>query len=176
MIVLTSVTDNNAVLREAFGCFPSGVAAVCALDGSEPVGIAASSFTSVSMTPALVSVCVQNSSTTWPRLRALPRLGISVLAQGQDEACLSLSSKVGDRFGALSWSANDTGAVLIQEAVAWLDSSIYAEFAAGDHRIVVLEIHALATEPDRPPLVFHGSKFRQLEAVATPSLPLIQSV
>ena len=54
-------------LRRAFGCFPSGVTAVCAIIDGEPVGMAASSFTSVSIDPPLASICVQKSSTTWPR-------------------------------------------------------------------------------------------------------------
>src|SRR5258706_352547 len=54
-----------AELRRAFGCFPSGVVGLCALVNAVPVGMAASSFTSVSLDPALVSVCVASSSTTW---------------------------------------------------------------------------------------------------------------
>lgn len=53
-------------LRRAFGCFPSGVTAICAEIDGEPVGVAASSFTSVSISPPLVSVCMQHTSTTRP--------------------------------------------------------------------------------------------------------------
>jgi hypothetical protein len=53
-------------LRRVFSAFPSGVTAVSALIDGRPVGIAASSFTSVSLDPPLVSVCIAHSSTTWP--------------------------------------------------------------------------------------------------------------
>ena len=89
-------------LRRAFGCFPSGVTAVCAIIDGEPVGMAASSFTSVSIDPPLASICVQNSSTTWPRLRNQPRLGLSVLAEDHTDAAISLSRKVGGRFAGVS--------------------------------------------------------------------------
>ncbi|MFF2850299.1 flavin reductase family protein [Streptomyces sp. NPDC058001] len=165
MVDLEPVTADAGRLRQVYGCFPSGVTAVCALEGDEPVGIAASSFTSVSMEPGLVSVCVQNSSTTWPRLRGRRRLGISVLAEEQDRACRQLALKTGDRFAGVDWSASGDGAVFVHGAVAWLDCSIHSEVAAGDHAIVLLAVHALRAEPERAPLVFHASRFRQLAAV-----------
>lgn len=164
MVELEPTSGDVAQLRRAYGCFPSGVTAVCALDGEVPVGIAASSFTSVSVNPGLVSVCVQNSSATWPRLRTMRRLGVSVLAEDQNEACRSLSSKTGDRFAEVEWSASADGAVFVRGAVAWLDCSIHRIVPAGDHVIVLLALHALSADPERAPLVFHGSRFRQLVA------------
>jgi flavin reductase (DIM6/NTAB) family NADH-FMN oxidoreductase RutF len=165
MVQLEPITGDPAQLRRAYGCFPSGVTAICALDGDEPVGIAASSFTSVSIDPGLVSVCVQNSSTTWPRLCRMRRLGVSVLAEEQNQACRTLALKKGDRFAGVEWSAGDDGAVFVHGAVAWLNCSVREEIRAGDHAIVLLAVHALRAEPERAPLVFHGSRFRQLVAV-----------
>ncbi len=152
-------------LRRVFGCFPSGVIAVCAMVDGEPVGMAASSFTSVSVTPALVSLCVQHTSTTWPRLRRRPRLGVSVLADSHGDACLDLSRKAGNRFAGVSWTALPGGAVLVDGASAWMDCRLHAEVSAGDHTIVLLEICRLGGDPDTPPLVFHGSRFRRLAGV-----------
>ncbi|MDT4924010.1 MAG: hypothetical protein QOG01_1723, partial [Pseudonocardiales bacterium] len=73
-------------LREAFGHFPSGVIAIAAEVGGIRVGLAASTFVPVSLDPPLVSFCVQNCSETWPKLRDLPYLGISVLGEAHDEA------------------------------------------------------------------------------------------
>lgn len=164
MVELEPLAGDPLTLRRVYGCFPSGVTAVCALDGAEPVGIAASSFTSVSMDPALVSVCVQNTSTTWPRLRRMRHLGVSVLAEDHGDACLKLSLKTGNRFADVGWADTGSGAVLIHGAVAWLDCTIHREVPAGDHAIVLLAVHAVATEPERAPLIFHGSRFRQLAA------------
>jgi flavin reductase (DIM6/NTAB) family NADH-FMN oxidoreductase RutF len=138
------------------------VAAVCAIVDGVPVGMAASSFTSVSVDPPLASVCVQNCSTTWPRLRERPRLGLSVLAEDHDEVCISLSRKHGDRFTGVKWEQLPGGAVLVHGASAWLDCRLRSEVPAGDHTIVVLEICALGADSATPPLVFHGSRFRRL--------------
>jgi flavin reductase (DIM6/NTAB) family NADH-FMN oxidoreductase RutF len=160
VIELAPVTS-EAQLRQAFGCFPSGVTAVCAIDGEVPVGMAASSFTSVSVSPPLVSVCIQRTSETWPKLRDHARLGLSVLAEGQDEACVRLSTKKGDRFAGVSWVTGPDDSVFIQGASAWLECSLHDELPAGDHVIALLRIHRLRTA-DAPPLVFHGSRFRRL--------------
>jgi flavin reductase (DIM6/NTAB) family NADH-FMN oxidoreductase RutF len=162
MSPLVATPTDPVVLRQAFGCFPSGVTALCSLDSGTPVGMAASTFTPVSLEPPLVSVCVQDTSSTWPKLRKQSRLGLSVLAEGQGLVCRSLAGKDGDRFADVDWEADEGGSVYIHGANLWLDCSPYAEFPGGDHTIVLLEIHGLKAEPDREPLVFHGSRFRRL--------------
>jgi len=75
------------MLRRAFGTLPTGVTALAAVVDAKPVGIAVSSFTSVSLEPALALVCVSHASTTWPVLSRAPRLGVSVLSADQQRAC-----------------------------------------------------------------------------------------
>lgn len=162
MSPLDAAPTDPSLLRRAFGCFPSGVTAVCALDSGTPVGMAASTFTPVSLVPPLVSICVQDTSRTWPKLRERRRLGLSLLAEGQDAICRSLAGKEGDRFADVDWEAGEDDSVYIHGAGLWLDCSTHAEFPGGDHTIVLLEIHGLKAEPDREPLVFHGSRFRRL--------------
>ncbi|MGB8389962.1 flavin reductase family protein [Mycobacterium sp.] len=164
MISLDSAVLDSGRLRKAFACFPTGVAAVCSLVDGEPVGMAVSSFAPVSLSPPLVSVCVQKTSETWPKLRCGPRLGLSVLAGHQEAACCALSSKTGDRFAESTWETNEYGAVFVLDAVGWFDCTVYTEIEAGDHIIVLVEIHRLWTDYDSDPLVFHGSRYRRLAA------------
>lgn len=154
------------LLREVFGTFPTGVTAIAALVDGVPVGIAANSFTSVSLDPPLVSVSIAHSSTTWPLLRNRARLGVSVLGAHQELACRRLSSRDADRFALLPWRATPDGAVLIEGASAWLDCSIEQQIRAGDHDIVLLRVHELDADHSVPPLVFHASRFRRLEPSA----------
>ena len=162
--MITAVDDqfDGALLRQAFGCFPSGVTAFCGLLDGVAEGMAASSFTSVSLDPPLVSVCVANTSTTWPKLATLERLGLSVLADDHAPIAKSLSAKTGDRFAGVDWMATDSGAVFVHGAPLWLECSPFKRVEAGDHEIVVLRIMALAMYPDVDPMVFHRSDFREL--------------
>lgn len=157
-----SLELSEAVLRNAYGHFPSGVTALCGTVDGKPVGIAASSFTSVSITPALVSVCVANTSTTWPTLRTATRLGVSVLADHHGETARALAAKAGDRFADVDWIADAEGGVFIGGSSLWLDCGIAQEVPAGDHRIILLRIHRVMTRPEVSPMVFHASKFRSL--------------
>jgi flavin reductase (DIM6/NTAB) family NADH-FMN oxidoreductase RutF len=163
-------------LRDAYGHFPTGVTALCALCEKDLVGMAASSFMPVSLDPPLVSVCVNNTSRTWPTLSCLSRLGVSVLAESQDGACRQLAATTGDRFAGLEWEATREGAVFIRGAPVWFDCSIHDRFPAGDHVIVLLRIEGLRIYPGIRPLVFHASEFRHLDVVPSrPNTTMIQT-
>ena len=151
-----------AELRRVFGTFPTGVVAMAALIDGVPTGLAASSFVSVSLDPPLVSVCVAHTSTTWPVLRTVGRLGISVLGAHQEQAGRQLAARGTDRFAGLGWRATPAGAVLLSGASAWLDCGLEQQVRAGDHEILLLRVHDLEADPAVPPLVFHGSAFRRL--------------
>nr|BFE57597.1 flavin reductase family protein [Dactylosporangium thailandense] len=154
---------DSAELRRVFGAFPSGVTAVAALVDGVPVGLAASSFTPVSLDPPLVSVCIGRASSTWPRLRRSARLGVSVLSAHQAHLGRQLSGR-GDRFAGVTWRATRGGEILLDGACAWLECSVEREIPAGDHDIALLRVHALDADRDTPPLVFHRSAFARLHA------------
>ena len=165
----TGAIFDSRTLRNAFGCFPSGVTAICAMIDGEPEGMAASSFVSVSLDPPLVLVCIQNSSSTWRKLKSAPRIGVSVLGEEHDRACSRLAAKSGDRFENLDWFATERGAVLLEGAAVSLDCSVVEEIVAGDHQLVLLRIEELKFQATVNPLVFHGSRFRKLAIeAATP--------
>lgn len=151
-------------LREAFGHFPSGVVAIAAEVDGVREGLAASTFVPVSLNPPLVSFCVQNTSTTWPKLKGVPRLGISVLGEAHDEAVRTLAAKTGDRFAGLETESSEVGAVFIKGTSVWLESAIEQLIPAGDHTIVVLLVNDVRVNPEVAPIVFHRSGFRRLGA------------
>jgi flavin reductase (DIM6/NTAB) family NADH-FMN oxidoreductase RutF len=150
-------------LREAFGHFPSGVIAIAAVVNGVREGLAASTFVPVSLDPPLVSFCVQNTSTTWPKLKNVRALGISVLGESHDDAVRTLAAKTGDRFAGLETVSNSRGAVFIQGTGVWLESAIEQLIPAGDHTIVVLRVSDVQVDPDIAPIVFHRSVFRRLD-------------
>ena len=162
MRAMNSAHLEPAALREAFSHFPSGVVAIAAEVDGAPLGMAASTFVPVSLNPPLVSFCVQNTSETWPRLAALPVLGISVLGEGHDEPVRTLAAKTGDRFAGLQTTSSDRGAVFVHSTCMWLESEIEQQIAAGDHTIVVLRIRDITVHGEVTPMVFHRSRFRRL--------------
>lgn len=154
--------DNALALREVFGAFPTGVIAVAAEVDGTPTGIAANSFTSVSLSPPMVSLCVAHTSTTWPRLRTAPRLGVSVLGAHHEPAARQLAGPSAGRFADLRWRRTAHGAVVLDGVSAWLETSVANQVRAGDHDIIVMVVHDLAVDPAVAPLVFHASRYREL--------------
>lgn len=164
----TSEQMDSRMLRDAFGAFPTGVVAVAAQVDGRMVGLAASSFTSVSLEPPLVSFSVAKDSTTWPDLRRAEHLGVTVLAEDHGALCRQLAGPARERFTGVALDITDSGAVMLAEGIAHYDCTVREELEAGDHVIVLLRIHAVVVHNRGQPLIFHRSEFGRL---AEPTVP-----
>lgn len=160
--LITNQDLDPARLRTAFGIFPTGVVAVAAEVDGLLVGLAASSFTSVSIDPPLVSFSIARTSKTWPDLRRARHLGVTVLADHQGTVCRQLAGDPLERFDGVPVRVSEDGAVTLDEGLARFDCTIYDEVAAGDHVVVLLQLHAVDQSDTSGPLVFHRSGFGKL--------------
>ncbi|MEV4176134.1 flavin reductase family protein [Nonomuraea sp. NPDC049709] len=142
--------------RQVLGRFATGVVAITAVDpvNGQPCGLAANSFTSVSLNPPLVAFCVAHTSTSWPRVRGAKVITVNVLAENQQAVCAQMAGKGGDKFAGLEWTGSPGGNPVLEGALAWLDCAVEAEHLAGDHMIVVARVLQLDTHADGGPLVF----------------------
>jgi flavin reductase (DIM6/NTAB) family NADH-FMN oxidoreductase RutF len=155
---------NSAQVRAVFDGFPAAVGALCALVDGIPQGLVATSMTvGVSYDPPMVLFSIRNASSTWPALRRAARIGISVLGEAQGPLCRQLASKAADRFAGIDATGTPDGALFIPGAVSWLDCSIVNEVPAGDHTVVLLQVHAVGHATEASPLVFHRSRFPTLQ-------------
>lgn len=161
MSFISKQTDSR-LLRDAFGAFPTGVVAVAAQVDGKLLGLAASSFTSVSLNPPLLSFSVAKSSTTWPELRRAKHLGVTVLAEDHGALCRQLAGPAQERFTGVAFEIADSGAVMLAEGIAQYDCTVREEFEAGDHLIVLLQLHAVVINSVGAPLIFHRSGFGKL--------------
>ncbi len=97
-------------LRDAMGCFATGITIVTSLDSSgNPVGLTANSFSSVSLDPPLLLVCIANSAGTAPILREAGNFAVNLLQVGQQPASNRFAIKGEDRFAATPWTPGETG-------------------------------------------------------------------
>lgn len=151
-------------LRQAFGAFPTGVVAVAAEVDGELVGLAASSFTSVSLDPPLVSINLARTSKTWPDLRRAARLGLTVLADHHGPLCRQLAGPVARRFDDVDVTITEHRAVVVDDGLAKFETTVFREVDAGDHVLVLLELHAVDHSDANGPLIFHRSVFGRLAA------------
>lgn len=159
----TSIFD-TAALRTAFSHYPSGVVAIAARHHDEDHALVAAAFNvGISLEPALVSVAIQNTSSTWPILKNAKELGISVFAEHQKSLCHQISAKdKSKRFENIDIFYGVNNAMYLPEASLYFTCEIYAEYPAGDHTMVLLKVKSF-TQGNHEPIVFHKSNFRVLD-------------
>ena len=140
------------------GHYPTGVCVVSAV-GSDgvPIGLTVGSFSSASLSPPLVSFLPDRSSTTWPKIAAVRKFCVNVLAHDQEAVCRTFASRVPDKFNGLAHSLSAAGMPILDGVVAWIDCDLHATYEAGDHLIVLGHVHSMAvTRPVAPLLFFRG--------------------
>ncbi|MBV9994830.1 MAG: alpha/beta fold hydrolase [Caulobacteraceae bacterium] len=150
-------------LRDALGCFATGVTIITALDaGGEPVGLTANSFTSVSLDPALVLVCVANTSASLPILLAARHFAVNILHIGQQPASHRFTRRDEDRFGATSWEPGMRGLPLLTNSLANFECERFAVHEGGDHAIIIGRVVHARFDRSRDPLLYFGGRYRRL--------------
>lgn len=155
------LTPDAESFRSVLGHFATGITVITAMDGDEPVGLAANSFTSVSLDPPLVLFCAASSSTTWPRIQRAGHFTVNVLDEHQEDICRLFATRGADRFGQIGWHVEQHGPIL-DDVHAYLDCTIEAEHPAGDHVIVVGRVHSLGLTADAGPLLFYQGRYGRL--------------
>lgn len=161
---MTTTAFEAHELRTIFAGCPSGVVAVCAEIRGMKTGMAVSTYVPVSLDPPLVGIFIQNESRTWPQLEQGSKLGLSILGSSNETAARVLAQKEGDRFGSISTSTGGSDTLYVDGATSWLEGSVWSKSPAGDHFMVLLQVHSATVHEDVSPLVFHGSKFHTLSA------------
>ena len=154
---------DEARYRQVLGHFATGVTVVTALAGGEPVGLAVNSFTSVSLEPPLVALCVSVLSSTWPRVREVGRFCVNILSADQEAVARTFSSRNPKRFAGIGYRTAPSGAPILTGVLAWIDCTIEAEHPGGDHVIVVGRVRDLDVTREDRPLVFYRGGYGRFE-------------
>ena len=150
-------------LRDALGCFATGVTVVTCLDGEgRPVGLTANSFTSLSLDPPLLLVCVAKATASAGPLSEAAHFAVNVLHTGQQPASITFSTRVEDRFGCTPWSMGEHGVPVLLDSLSVFECSNHAIHDGGDHYILVGEVKKATFEPGLDPLLYFRGKYRRL--------------
>jgi 3-hydroxy-9,10-secoandrosta-1,3,5(10)-triene-9,17-dione monooxygenase reductase component len=149
--------------RRVLASFPTGVVAITALDGADPVGMTVGTFFSVSLQPLLVGFCVDERSTTWPRIAAVGRFCVNVLADDQAEVARALARPGTRKFAGTRWERSELDSPVLAGTLARIECVPAATHRAGDHLVVIGAVHQLAVlREQQPPLVHFRRAFHSL--------------
>jgi flavin reductase len=157
---------SSAEFRRIAGHFPSGVVAVTSADPASGSlhGVTVSSFTSLSLDPPLVLVCLAHTSQSHDFLTTREHFAINVLARRQvaiAERFAGRAPLVSAAFDGVAFDAGHDGAPLLRGSVAWFECRRIATYPGGDHSIVVGEVlHARLGDDDDPLVAFTGGYTR----------------
>lgn len=147
-------------LREVMSAYPTGVTIVTGLgDDDVPYGLTVNSFTSVSLDPPLVLICIGHTSTSHDRLVAADGFAINILAADQAEIAMRFASEPSDgRFDGVSWAPGSFGGrPLLDGVVASLECEMESVLEGGDHSIVLGRVVA-STSDASDALIFHRGR------------------
>jgi flavin reductase (DIM6/NTAB) family NADH-FMN oxidoreductase RutF len=165
-------TDKTA-LREALGAFATGVTIVTArasvrrssasgtLERGEPVGFTANSFTSVSLEPPLLLVCLAHTAASYKVFCESESFAVNVLAADQQQTAMLFATRGADKFGTTRWHSGLMGAPLIEGCLARFDCAMHQRVAAGDHDVIMGRVIDFSRHEGEA-LLYHGGAFQRL--------------
>jgi flavin reductase (DIM6/NTAB) family NADH-FMN oxidoreductase RutF len=155
--------SDSRTLRDALGCFATGVTVVTCFDADgSPMGITANSFTSVSLDPPLLLVCIHKHSACASALLASEHFAVNVLQTLQQPASIRFSTRQEDRFGANDWSRGEFGAPVLQESLSVFECERNAVHEGGDHHILIGRVVKASFNPELDPLLYFRGRYRRL--------------
>ncbi len=135
--------------RQIMGRFATGVTVVTTRSQGEIGGLTVNAFCSVSLNPPLVLVCIDNKSNTLPLFRESKIFAVNMLTDKQEELSRGFATNSKERyenFYNASYHVAATGAPIIDNVLAFVDTRIVAEYPGGDHTIFLGRVEAMGTE------------------------------
>lgn len=154
-------------LRRVLGRFATGVTVVTSRIGAQTRGITVNSFTSVSLDPPVVLICIDHAARTYQFLPDAGSFAVNVLNEAQLSICdyfaRRLAPNPDDELAEIACHEGVTGAPLIDGALAYVECRIVGKHEVGDHAIFLGEIVAATPAQDAPPLLFFRGGFPRLD-------------
>jgi flavin reductase (DIM6/NTAB) family NADH-FMN oxidoreductase RutF len=159
----------QAEFRKAMGSFATGVTVITVDSEGEVHGMTANAFTSVSLDPLLVLVCVDHRARTHTHLHARKRFGVNVLAENQRAiseyyALPSPTHQNAEQEAGACFDRTQHGTPVLHGALAYLECRLHSAQDAGDHTIFIAEVEDVVVREGDPLLYFRGA-YRQIGTV-----------
>jgi flavin reductase (DIM6/NTAB) family NADH-FMN oxidoreductase RutF len=160
------MSATSAEFRKAMGCFATGVTIITLDDAGTVHGMTANAFSSVSLDPELVLVCVSRRARTHAHLHAKKRFGINVLAANQRRISEFYARSPGDhtvaeREAGARFARTRHGTPVLEGGLAYLECRLHTVEDAGDHTIFIAEVEDVVVR-EGDPLLFYRAKYREI--------------
>ena len=158
------MTIDHDLFRSVLGRFASGITVVTTRDADgRDVGMTVSAFSSVSLEPPMISVCIERRASMFRALQVAVQFGVSILASDQEALSRRFAAmESSHRFEGIGYERGESGVVLLDEALAHIECRVVAQHEAGDHTIFIGLVER-ADARDARPLLYYRGGYAQLE-------------
>jgi flavin reductase (DIM6/NTAB) family NADH-FMN oxidoreductase RutF len=153
---------DDARFRQVMGRFASGVTVVTTLFQGERYGMTVSSFTSLSLDPPLVLICVDRRLATHDALLGAGQFVINILADNHEHLSRQFASREADKFEGVAHAPGLLGIPVLDGALAVIECRLHSTAPGGDHTILIGEVVA-AEVGEGAPLLYYRSGYRELK-------------
>jgi flavin reductase (DIM6/NTAB) family NADH-FMN oxidoreductase RutF len=157
---------NEIDFKNAMAKWASGVTVVTTKYEEQLVGITASSFSSVSLNPPRILICVGKHLYTYQILEKSGTFAVNILGAEHLEWGMRFAGmfpEITDRFEGIETFTAETGSPLLPGVPGWLDCMIAHVYDAGDHAIFVGEVVAAGSQTGSDPILYFDRAWRRLE-------------
>ncbi len=162
---LISSPPSTEEIRQGFAAFPTGVTVITGLDATHaPIGITISSFNTVSLNPPLILWSIATQSPLAAAFAVGAKQIIHVLNHAQEDLAINFAKRSANQFTHVNHQLNCSGIPFIQDCAAHFECETVAVYPGGDHLIILAEIHNLAHDLTKAPLLFHRSQLSGLKS------------
>jgi flavin reductase (DIM6/NTAB) family NADH-FMN oxidoreductase RutF len=158
--------------RKACGHFLTGVTIVTAIgDDGAPVGITVNSFTSVSLEPPLVLVCIDRVSGSHRAFATGSAFAVHVLHHEQRYLSTRFATPRADKFAGLAWRPGPGGAPILPEFTTLFECTTVTAEVAGDHGLFVGRVERVEIRDTDAPLAFYRGAYVRMEREGAERIP-----
>ena len=152
---------DSQALRQIMGHFATGVTVITTKDrAGTPFGLTANAFTSLSLNPPLVLICIDKAVQCYPCFEESKLFAVNLLSEEQEEISRRFATKGIEKFAGIKWHPSESGIALLDGAMGHIECKVVHSYDGGDHTIYVGEITDAAASGDRPLIFFKGKYYR----------------
>jgi len=150
------------LFKQAMACFPSGVAIVTTIDESgQKFGFTASAFSSLSLTPPLILVCLANNADCFDNFNNQKQFAVNIIGPEHETLSFKFATKGSDKFDGDEFEQGSYGLPILSDSLVSLECTTENIYFGGDHIILVGQVKYLNVNGGAPS-VWHEGKFHQL--------------
>ena len=154
---------SQSAFRAVLGRFASGVTVVTARDRrGRDIGMTVSAFSSLSLDPPLVLMCIDHSASVYNSLCKAPCFIANILSEGQEAIARRFAETSGNRFDGIGYERGQNGAAVLRDVLGYIECTVVERYEAGDHDIIIGSVE-LAEANEGKPLLYYRGGYTQLE-------------